>query len=208
MCRRLECRQPMVPPSKPTMTMCASGGVVSGIEWGTVPAWASAILTSGSLTLGFYVLLRDRRKEERTEASLIVCWRVWNNETYVTHIYNASKRTIVDVNVLVRFPSDRQKFSWESFPGPSVLRPEEEQFIRTPRSLNGTKLVPEFVTFQDADGIFWVRDLPGGQLKRLRTTRAERGSAIDVYARRYGPRRLRGIRNLIVRSGRSETVDS
>jgi hypothetical protein len=31
------------------------------IDWGNVPAWVGAVLTGGSLLLGFYILLRDRR---------------------------------------------------------------------------------------------------------------------------------------------------
>ncbi|MBB6078664.1 hypothetical protein HNR57_004606 [Streptomyces paradoxus] len=31
------------------------------------------MLTGGSLLLGFYILLRDRRKEEREEANLVTC---------------------------------------------------------------------------------------------------------------------------------------
>jgi hypothetical protein len=47
---------------------------VHGIDWGTVPTWISSVLTSGSLLLGFYILLRDRREEERSQAALVVCW--------------------------------------------------------------------------------------------------------------------------------------
>jgi len=44
----------------------------SHIDWGNVPAWVASILTGGSLLLGFYILLRDRRKEERRQARRIV----------------------------------------------------------------------------------------------------------------------------------------
>jgi hypothetical protein len=179
------------------------------IDWGSAPAWASAILTSGSFALGFYVLLRDRRKEERSEASLVVCWRVWSNDEYETHIHNASKRTVVDVNVLVRVPHrlGGAETLWEGFGGPSVLRRDAEETVRTPRRIGGEgKWVPQFVTFQDADGIFWIRDLVTGQLERLRTTRADRGSMIGEYLRGGRKRSVRGIRDRIVGSGRSEKV--
>lgn len=179
------------------------------IDWGNAPAWMSAILTSGSLSLGFYVLLRDRRKEERTEASLVVCWRVWSADEYVTHIHNASKRTVVDVEVLVRVPrgDGNAVAAWEAFPGPSVLRPEAEAAVVTPRRIGGAKWLPEFATFQDADGIFWIRDLPTGQLKRLKTTRAERGSAIRNYLRREKRRPFDNLRRAVVARGRSERLD-
>lgn len=181
-----------------------------GVDWGSAPAWASAILTSGSFALGFYVLLRDRRKEERAEASLIVCWRTWGQDTYTTHIHNASKRTVVDLAVLVRLPltDERKSLGWEPFPGPSVLKADEEQSVDTPRKIDGKKYVPEFVTFQDADGIFWVRDLSTGDLKRLRTTTDSRSSRIDKYASsvRHGDRGW--ISSFMTKLGRSEHHDA
>ena len=43
------------------------------IDWGSVPAAIGSILTGGSLLLGFYILFRDRRKEERAQASRVGC---------------------------------------------------------------------------------------------------------------------------------------
>ncbi|MFC7830718.1 hypothetical protein [Streptomyces sp. NPDC057375] len=60
------------------------------LDWGTVPTWASAVLTGGSLLLGFYILLRDRKKEERADALKIICWHE-RGERYVTHVLNASE---------------------------------------------------------------------------------------------------------------------
>ena len=42
------------------------------IDWGSVPAWAGSILTSGSLVLGFSILTRDRRREARKQAAAVV----------------------------------------------------------------------------------------------------------------------------------------
>jgi len=177
------------------------------LDWGTVPAWVGAILTSGSLALGFYVLLRDRRKEERTEASLVVCWRVWSDEEFVTHIHNASQRAVVDVTVLVRVPARSQVKDphWEAVGGPAVLRAGTEEIVRSPRRIAGEKWVPAFVTFQDADGIFWVRDLPTGDLKRLKTTRALRGSSVDEYVRSQRP--SRALWKRVVSMGRTERAE-
>lgn len=41
------------------------------LDWGSVPAWVSSLLTGGSLLLGFYILLRDRRKEEWSQAAAL-----------------------------------------------------------------------------------------------------------------------------------------
>lgn len=132
-----------------------------GWDWGSVPAWASAILTSGSLSLGFFILLRDRRKEERAVASLVTCWRTWSSDLYITHVHNASKRTVVDVAILVRLPElgPRGEFQYETFGLAGVIRPEGEATCETPRGGLGKRMPPQFVTFQDADGIFWIRAL-------------------------------------------------
>lgn len=49
-----------------------------GLDWGNVPAWVASILTGASLLLGFYILLRDRRKEEREQALRIITSSVRN----------------------------------------------------------------------------------------------------------------------------------
>jgi hypothetical protein len=42
------------------------------IDWGNVPSWFGSVLTGASLMLGFYILLRDRSKEEREQASKVI----------------------------------------------------------------------------------------------------------------------------------------
>src|SRR5664280_2404232 len=44
------------------------------IDWGAIPTWFGAILTGGSLLLGFYLLLRVRRKEERAQIDKVMVW--------------------------------------------------------------------------------------------------------------------------------------
>lgn len=41
---------------------------LSQVQWGPLSAWVGSLLTAGSLLLGFYILLRDRRKEEQAQA--------------------------------------------------------------------------------------------------------------------------------------------
>lgn len=50
------------------------------LQWGTVSSWAGNLLTGGSLLLGFYILLRDRRKEERAQAQRVV-FETYERET-------------------------------------------------------------------------------------------------------------------------------
>lgn len=41
-------------------------------DWGNVPAWVGSIVTSGSLGALSYTLIRDRRKEERTQIQQLI----------------------------------------------------------------------------------------------------------------------------------------
>lgn len=42
------------------------------VDWGDIATWVQSLLTGGSLLLGFYILLRDRRKEERRQVERVV----------------------------------------------------------------------------------------------------------------------------------------
>lgn len=42
------------------------------VEWGNVPAWLGTILSTGSVLLAFYIILRDRRKAEREQIAQVI----------------------------------------------------------------------------------------------------------------------------------------
>lgn len=42
------------------------------VEWGNVPSWISGVLSSVSILLAFYIILRDRRKVEREQVNKLV----------------------------------------------------------------------------------------------------------------------------------------
>lgn len=42
------------------------------VQWGNVPSWISGVLSSISIVLAFYILLRDRRKAEREQVYRLV----------------------------------------------------------------------------------------------------------------------------------------
>ncbi|MGW5064206.1 hypothetical protein ACWEQ2_44280 [Streptomyces sp. NPDC004096] len=144
---------------------------MTGLDWGTVPAWASAFLTSGSLGLGFYILLRDRRKEERQEALKVVCWSEYgfadspDNGMHVVHVLNTSDRPISHVSTLVDLRLDDFD-GFEGFGLASTVAPGVEVTGRVPRRLNDRKIFPEVVSFTDGDGIEWVRELKTRRLYR------------------------------------------
>ncbi|MFD6329466.1 hypothetical protein ACFWGI_07815 [Streptomyces niveus] len=79
---------------------------MTGLDWGTVPTWLSSFLTGGSLLLGFHILLRDRKKEERSEALKVVCWREDSSdvsETWTVHVLNTADRPITYPRLITRY---------------------------------------------------------------------------------------------------------
>jgi hypothetical protein len=88
----------------------------------------------------------------------------------------------------------------------AVIRPGEEVFKDSARGGLRRRNPPQFVTFQDADGQFWIRDLPTGQLAQLRNERIDRGSLLAKYlARRQKRRSFRRLRQWMTPIARSET---
>lgn len=139
---------------------------VSGLDWGTVPAWFSAIGTSGSLLLGFFILLRDRRKEERQEAQKVVTHFHGDAEENAirVHLLNTADRPVLYPEVVTTGPEEQLFESVRVDAG-------EEVDVLVPRYAGGVRNRPIAVRFFDADGYQWVRDLRSGDVfrrKRLR----------------------------------------
>ena len=82
----------------------------SKIQWGTVPAWVSGVLTGGSLILGFYILLRDRRTQERRQALQVAVYYYdpavpsfdgsWPGSPLI-HVMNTSDAPVYDVRARI-----------------------------------------------------------------------------------------------------------
>ncbi len=157
------------------------------IDWGSAPAWVSSILTSGSVTLAFYVILRDRRREEFNEAKQIACWRVWTETECHTHVYNIGEKAVTDLHLLVMTSSDAKASSANiKMPaGAAVLLAGEEKTFRTVSFQNGFGSTPLFLTFQDANGGVWVNDLTDGSIRRLPRRMKDRLSAARRQRRRF-----------------------
>jgi len=141
---------------------------VHGLDWGTVPAWASAILTSGSLLLGFYILLRDRRKEERQEAAQVICWLEQTatlpdgHRRYRTRVSNQAGRHVSGVHLLVetRDPdAEGGRVVETSFLAPLIRPGEEDACGGAEVTVDPGKVRRFVVVFLDADGTEWIRDL-------------------------------------------------
>ncbi|MFJ5883474.1 hypothetical protein [Kitasatospora cineracea] len=141
---------------------------MSGIDWGSAPAWVSAFLTSGSLGLGFYILLRDRRKEEITEAAKVFAWTEHDGDVTTTKILNGSASPITSAQVLVEIRGGNG-LVLENYGFNELVMPGETAGIQTDRRIDGPgspKLIPWSVEFATGDGTRWVRDLWTGGLHR------------------------------------------
>lgn len=120
--------------------------------------------------MGFYILLRDRRKEERSDAQGVICWADFNGEESTTYVLNTTSRPISQVSLLT--PSSNSDWSTlnQSLVAP-LIRGDQEASVTTKRAVEGvdgvwTENIPYAIRFTDADGQEWVRDLQFGTLYR------------------------------------------
>jgi hypothetical protein len=150
---------------------------MAAIEWGTVPAWVSAFLTGGSLLLGFYILLRDRRKEERAEARKLVFSVEWQDDgSHTVRVTNVSERAFLYVGL---FNADQWEYLYGTgeYDGDGPMQAGEYRVYRHDGSDSGALAA----RFQDADGQNWVKIFDTHQLIR---------APADVIEARHFERRL------------------
>ncbi|MFI8966923.1 hypothetical protein ACIGO8_32970 [Streptomyces sp. NPDC053493] len=161
-----------------------------GIDWGTAPAWLSAFLTGGSLLLGFYILLRDRRKEERLEASKVVSMYYPEGDEYAESsqirvvLRNTADRPIYFPGVLFGASGGRLR-AWPF--EEDVVEPGECVEVRVPRYLDEMRIGIAGVFFHDADGCIWARDFSDFSLVR-------KGKPFPARAPRRRRRAIRRVR--------------
>lgn len=146
-----------------------------GMDWGSVPAWFSAILSGGSVLLALYIILRDRKKAEREDATKVLVWTETGDdgETETTYVFNASPRTVHAVTLLLwrNGASFRDDPELEKVSVAPTLRPDEEASKTTTAPTlaeRGRQPRPWAVGFIDADGGSWVRELGTLRLKEQR----------------------------------------
>jgi hypothetical protein len=135
---------------------------MAAMDWGTVPTWVSAFLTGGSLLLGFYILLRDRRKEERAEARKLVFSVHWEgNGSHTVRVTNVSERAFLYVGL---FNGDQWEYSFgnSEYEGDGPMHAGEYRVYRHDGSASGALAA----RFQDADGQNWVKIFDTHQLIR------------------------------------------
>lgn len=151
----------------------------------TAPTWIAAIGTGGALLLGFYILLRDRRKEEASQASKIAHW--WEGDKCV--VLNGSDAPIVSINIYAEhilwrdavrgeglllgtagYMEGRQK-SWiepsnrPTGKAPGILLPQERCEFLAPPWIATANWLTYWLTFADAHNRRWDTNLQSGRLK-------------------------------------------
>ncbi|MYX39013.1 MULTISPECIES: hypothetical protein [unclassified Streptomyces] len=171
-----------------------------GMDWGTVPAWFSAILSGGSVLLALYIILRDRKKAEREDAMKVICWRDSSDEERTTHVRNAAGRAIHHVRMLGWLRPNgggtAEDVGFEGWGIAGLLHPDEDAEVTTLYRLGDRKIVHWAVQFTDADGRQWVRELNSGRLAEQVSQRRKalwrRAVRREVRHRRAMWRQVRG----------------
>lgn len=68
------------------------------MDWGTVPAWVGSILTAGSLALGFYIILRDKKTAEKEQIQKLITREVSKRNKNSPHSYKGRTKALVMTN--------------------------------------------------------------------------------------------------------------
>jgi hypothetical protein len=173
-------------PARVTLGRMSHGWL--GLDWGNVPAWFGATITSGSLLVAANSYRRSVRDKEREQASKVAAWVGKIDEVGVSQhllrLRNSSDSPVFDVTV--KFDDDNELYFAE-------LPPETTTSHALPDSMpaSGPPIVREFsvsvstillpievtretvlnspgpdVRFRDSLGRWWLRSGTGG-LKRL-----------------------------------------
>jgi len=155
------------------------------MQSGSWAEWVAGIGTAGSLLLGFYILLRDRRKEDRAEATQVVSWFVNQPDgTVELSVSNGAPRPIVDVELtLATIGGDGRRNLVRLFNIAPVLPVgATASRVFSFADFHANALYPSSIVFRDASGMNWRRNIRSG---RLRRQRAPLTSKIHAEAARF-----------------------
>lgn len=139
------------------------------MELGTWADWVSGLGTAGSLLLGFRILARDRRKEERAEASRVVAWFVNEVNGNVTlTVRNGAERPIVHVMFTRAVIGEHNKTDLVKMLSLApILLPGANVSMTLPfAEFHANPTHPSYVEFRDSSGIQWRRNVRSSRLRR------------------------------------------
>ncbi len=142
------------------------------MQSGSWAEWVSGIGTAASLLLGFYILLRDRRKEDRAEATQVVSWFVNQMDGNVElNVRNGATRPIVNVGfVLAAIGDDGRRDVARLLSIAPVLGPGASASLTFPfAEFHANASYPSSIEFRDASGLNWRRNVRSGRLRRRRS---------------------------------------
>ncbi|MGY1633805.1 hypothetical protein ACI784_19050 [Geodermatophilus sp. SYSU D01186] len=134
---------------------------VGDVDWGSVAQWISSF----SVPAALYIIFRDKRKAEASQATLIACWVDLDSEDispeqgYRLQVQNASTQPVLGVFAKSRELTQDLTFETITIPlGFSALMPGETRSadIRPERTLVNFNVWVEFV---DANGVKWARNV-------------------------------------------------
>ncbi|MFE2297900.1 hypothetical protein ACFXAW_06860 [Streptomyces sp. NPDC059445] len=126
----------------------------------------SSILTSGSLFLGFYIILRDHKKAEEVDARKFVVVAALDGDTVKITAHNRAERPFYALMALTPRPDFKGRDDLQ-FPG-GVLMPGES--LTMDIKLHGEPMsatLATAVSFADADGRSWMRLPMTNELLRI-----------------------------------------
>lgn len=142
---------------------------MSGLDWGSVPTWVSALGTTGSLTAAVGIIRRDHLKGERADANAFSCWMdhdpddlasgkdVTTKPHNTVFARNNGTRPIHDVVVLT-WSGTTVEFG-QAKTLTRTLLPGAEAHVSSPPAGSPWKPTAVAVAFRDAEGAHWLRDL-------------------------------------------------
>src|SRR6266498_1255698 len=159
--------RPWTAPADPT-----NYGRRATMQSGSWAEWVSGIGTAASLLLGFYILLRDRRKEDRAEATQVVSWFVNQMDGNVElNVRNGATRPIVNVGfVLAAIGDDGRRDVARLLSIAPVLGPGASASLTFPfAEFHANASYPSSIEFRDASGLNWRRNVRSGRLRRRRS---------------------------------------
>jgi hypothetical protein len=156
-----------------------------GVNWGDVPTWVASVLTGGSLLLGFSILLRDRRRMDRSQIDQFAFWVEGDKSDRHTariliHVKNASALPVKGVTIgasanvhydgltfVAKFTAEKV---WDVL-GPGISDDYESSFSPAQQaaslgltldpdrtSIDYVTAMPEYAYLQDNSGRPWAMD--------------------------------------------------
>lgn len=175
---------------------------VHGVNWGDVPTWVASVLTGGSLILGFAILLRDRRRMDRSQIDQFAFWVEGDKSDRHTariliHVKNASTLPVKGLTIgasanvhydgLTFVAKVTSEKVWDVL-GPGISDDHESSFSLAQQaaslgltldpdktSIDYVNARPKYAYLQDNSGRSWTMDSKEVLRRTRRTSVSSKG---------------------------------